>query len=164
MDELDGFKDVAPYLTQPLVLVGFVLLLAFGVHRALLKAGIIPPLTPSSGSKVVQGLLRYGFVIAILAIILGFSLEFYRTPRSPISASGPMIEQAASVAKGGTAINAGRDVSEGVQPARAPNSTSKAASPSEGDKEAPPVSINQDARAEGGGSAINAGRDVNIKK
>jgi hypothetical protein len=40
---LAAFKEIAPYLTQPLVLVGFVLLLFFGLHRSLLKAGIIPP-------------------------------------------------------------------------------------------------------------------------
>ncbi len=79
MDEITGFQAIAPYLTNPLVLAGFALFLLFGVHRALLKAGIIPPLTPSAGNKVVQSLLRYGFVIALVVIVLGFVLAFYQT-------------------------------------------------------------------------------------
>jgi hypothetical protein len=75
---LAGFKEVAPYLTHPLVLVGFALLLVFGVHRALLKARIVPPLTPHAGGKVVQNFLRYGFVIALVVIVLGFLLAFYQ--------------------------------------------------------------------------------------
>jgi hypothetical protein len=34
---LAAFKEIAPYLTHPLVLVGFVLLLFFGLHRSILK-------------------------------------------------------------------------------------------------------------------------------
>ena len=76
MDELTSFAKVAPFLKHPLVLVGFVLLLFFAIHRALIKSGIIPPLSKQAGGKVVQMLLRYGFVIALLIIVLGFGLRF----------------------------------------------------------------------------------------
>ena len=76
MDDITAFKEIAPYLTHPLVWVGFVLFLFFGIHRALLKAGIIRPLDPRNSSKVVMALLRYGFVIALVALALGFLLEF----------------------------------------------------------------------------------------
>lgn len=76
---MTGFKEIAPYLMHPLVLVGFVLLLVFGVHRALLTAQVIPPLTTHTGGKVVQSFLRYGFAIALVVIILGFALAFYQT-------------------------------------------------------------------------------------
>jgi tetratricopeptide (TPR) repeat protein len=79
MDGIAAFKAVAPHLTNPLVLVGFALLLVFGVHRALLKAGIIPPLSRQTGGKVVQQFLRYGFVIALVVIGLGFALAFYQS-------------------------------------------------------------------------------------
>ena len=79
MEEISGFKEIASYLTNPLVLIGFVLLLFFGVHRALLKAGILPPLTPGAGGKVVQSFLRYGFVIALAIIILGFGFAFFQS-------------------------------------------------------------------------------------
>ncbi len=81
MADLQAFKDIAPYLTHPLVLVGFVLLLFFGVHRSLLKAKIIQPLTVRTGGKVVQLFLRYGFVVALAVIVLGFGLEFYKTQK-----------------------------------------------------------------------------------
>ena len=35
MDKLKGFTEIAPYLTHPLVLIGFVLLLIFSVHKTL---------------------------------------------------------------------------------------------------------------------------------
>jgi hypothetical protein len=35
---ITGFDKVAPYLTNPLVLVGFGLLLAYGIHWQLLPA------------------------------------------------------------------------------------------------------------------------------
>ncbi len=76
---MHGFAEYAQYLQHPLTLVGFVLLLFFGVHRALLRSRVLPPLTASGGSKVVQALLRYGFIIALLIILLGFALEAYKT-------------------------------------------------------------------------------------
>jgi uncharacterized membrane protein len=93
MESLAGFKEVAPYLTHPLVLVGFVLFLVFGIHRMLLRAKIIPPLKPREGSKVVQIVLRYGLWIALVAMILGFALTFYKTqlehnPAFPTRRSG----------------------------------------------------------------------------
>lgn len=58
MDTLEAFKEIAPYLSHPLVLIGFAILLFFGIHRSLIKAGIIPPLSPRTGGNVVQLLLR----------------------------------------------------------------------------------------------------------
>ena len=78
---LQAFKAIAPHLSNPLVLIGFVLLLFFSLHRTLLKAGIIPPLSTRTGGKVVQILLRYGFVVALVIIVLGFTIQFYKTHR-----------------------------------------------------------------------------------
>jgi hypothetical protein len=78
MNTIAEFKEIVPYLTNPLEFIGFVLLLAFGVHRALLKAQIIPRLTPHTGGKVVQSFLRYGFVITLVVIVLGFLMAFYQ--------------------------------------------------------------------------------------
>ena len=74
--ELSAFEKIAPYLTHPLVLVGFALLLAFSIHRALIKSGIIPPLSKSGGSRAVQLLLHYGFLLALVVIVLGFVLRY----------------------------------------------------------------------------------------
>jgi len=76
---LEGFSKIAPYLTHPLSLVGFALFLFFGIHWLLIKSGIIPPVSKSSGSLIIQALLRYGFVIALTVIVLGFSMEVWKT-------------------------------------------------------------------------------------
>ena len=67
-----GFAKVASYLGEPLVLVGFVLVLFFGIHRLLIEKGIIRP--PSNPTPIVKMLLTYGFVVALVVIILGFGL------------------------------------------------------------------------------------------
>jgi H+/gluconate symporter-like permease len=79
---LRAFKEIAVYLRHPLVLIGFALLLVFSVHHSLIDAGIIPPLDQQAGSAVVQAILRYGFWIAIVVIVLGFSLQFFKQRRT----------------------------------------------------------------------------------
>jgi tetratricopeptide (TPR) repeat protein len=71
------FPKIAPYLTHPLVLIGFVLLLAFSIHRTLIKSGIILPLSQRSGIAAIQLLLRYGFWLALVVIVLGVGLRFF---------------------------------------------------------------------------------------
>lgn len=75
---IQGFDQVAPFLTNPLVLIGFVVLLFFGLAKSLLKANIIPPLPKTTGGKVAMALLRYGFYLSLAVILLGFSLEAYK--------------------------------------------------------------------------------------
>ena len=84
MDKIEAFTNLAIYLKDPLVLVGFLLLLFFGIHRTLIKSGIILPLSARAGSKILQILLRYGFLIAIAVIVLGFALAFFRTHRETL--------------------------------------------------------------------------------
>jgi hypothetical protein len=75
MNGISGFQGVAPYLKDPLVLIGFVLLLAFLFSRYLLKRNIIKPLPTAFGYRILRSILLYGFIIAILIIILGFALR-----------------------------------------------------------------------------------------
>ncbi|WP_282606361.1 hypothetical protein [Pelagibius sp. Alg239-R121] len=77
MDALKAFADIAPFLSNPLVLVGFVLLLFFGIHRTLIKSGVLRPLSERQGGVVVKLLLKYGFVIALVMILCGFGYAFY---------------------------------------------------------------------------------------
>ena len=76
---MGAFSEIAPYLTHPLVLVGFGLFVVLGFFRVVLQAqgGIIPELTKVGGLKVVLSMVRYGFIIAILLIASGFGLAFY---------------------------------------------------------------------------------------
>lgn len=75
---MSSFSQFAPYLTHPLVLIGFGLWGVLGIHRVLLRTHIIPSLSQRAGARVVQSLLRYGFYIALLIILLGFGLAFYQ--------------------------------------------------------------------------------------
>lgn len=70
------FAIVAPYLKDPLVLIGFALFLAFLFARLLLTSGIIPPVGAGRGAQIVRLLLHYGFVLGILVVLLGFGLRY----------------------------------------------------------------------------------------
>ena len=82
---LRAFKTIAPYLTHPLVLIGFVLLLFFGLLNHLIDSGIIPPLREGEASGIVYTLLNYVFVIGLAVIVLGFALQFYKTHQKRLS-------------------------------------------------------------------------------
>ena len=76
MDLPTTFKDIAPYLQHPLVLTGFVILLFFGILTALFKAGILPSLPKKMAAEIVKRVINYGFIIALLIIVLGFWQHF----------------------------------------------------------------------------------------
>ena len=75
MEEYKFFEKIVPYLNNPFSLTGFVLFLFFGIHKILINSGIIPTLSKREGSKAIQVLLRYGFIIAIITILAGFFYE-----------------------------------------------------------------------------------------
>ena len=74
--DVGAFAGIAQYLQDPLVLIGFVLFLAFLFARQLLERGIIPPLGQTAGASVLRAVLQYGFVLALLVIVLGFALRY----------------------------------------------------------------------------------------
>jgi hypothetical protein len=77
MPGLSSFAKIAPYLTNPLVLAGFALFLAYGVCWALLRSGILRPIDQAEGSKIVRLIIHYGFWTAIGMALLGFIFEAY---------------------------------------------------------------------------------------
>jgi hypothetical protein len=77
MEMIKSFVDVAPQLTQPLVLMGFVFLLIFGIHKTLIKSGLLPVMRPTTGGIIVLRLLKYSFWLAVLVIVLGYGLKAY---------------------------------------------------------------------------------------
>jgi hypothetical protein len=78
MSEIAQFEKIAPYLGNPLVVVGLCLLLFFGVHRALVKAGILAKLSQRQSSAIIRLLLKHGFAVAIITIVLGFAYGLLR--------------------------------------------------------------------------------------
>ena len=75
------FESVAPYLKDPLVLIGFFIFIAFLFLRVLIKQGIIPTLTRRDGFSFLKLILLYGFTFGLLIMILGFSLKFREVSR-----------------------------------------------------------------------------------
>ena len=75
---LEEFAKVAPHLANPLVLVGFVLLLVFGIHWTLIKSKILLPVPVEESSVLARIVLRYGFVIALLIIVAGFGFAAWK--------------------------------------------------------------------------------------
>jgi hypothetical protein len=74
-EEAMDFAATAPYLKDPLVLIGFALFLAFLFSRRLIASGIIPPVGAGRGAQIVRLLLHYGFTIGLLVVVLGFWLK-----------------------------------------------------------------------------------------
>ncbi len=93
MDMLESFSKIAPHLGNPLVLVGFVLLLFFGVHRTLIKSGILQPVSASQSGVLIKVLLRYGFLIALLLVVAGFGFAAWKVWIE----AGPKVDVAAIV-------------------------------------------------------------------
>lgn len=72
------FALIASYLTHPLVLIGFVLMLVFEIHKLLLNTGILPVLTKKEGSRITRLLLKYGFWLGVTVLLLGGGLQFFQ--------------------------------------------------------------------------------------
>jgi hypothetical protein len=88
------FSKIAPYLANPLVLIGFCLFLSFGVYWALIKSHILSPLSPRQTSVVVRMFLRYGLWVSILMMIVGGILAYQDAGAH--SQKGSIIQQADS--------------------------------------------------------------------
>lgn len=76
MSDLSVASAALPYLQQPLVLVGFVLLLFFGLAKVIARSRVLTPITGAKSYRVLQSILAYGFVLAVVVIALGFGLKY----------------------------------------------------------------------------------------
>ena len=77
MNELELFSKIVAYLIHPLVLVGFVVLLFFGVLKLLIIYQIIPQVYKTDAPTIVKILMKYGFIIALITIIVGFGFKAF---------------------------------------------------------------------------------------
>ena len=73
---LDSFSIVAPYLKDPVVLVGFLIFIFFLIARIFLQSGIIPPVAKTTGGQIIKLVLHYGFLLGLLLICLAFFYKF----------------------------------------------------------------------------------------
>ncbi|CAK8712998.1 MAG: Tetratricopeptide repeat-containing protein [Candidatus Electronema aureum] len=74
--DITGFEKVAQYLTHPLALIGFVLMLVFGMHKEIVKSGLLPQVSKKDGSEILKLILRYGFWLGLVLVLAGFLLQF----------------------------------------------------------------------------------------
>jgi len=87
------FSKIAPYLKDPLVLIGFFLFLAFSFCRYLIKRGVVPALPPTLGFRILRTILLYGFILGLLLIGLGFALKYKELQDTKHSDEARLAEQ-----------------------------------------------------------------------
>jgi tetratricopeptide (TPR) repeat protein len=74
------FEKIAPHLAgSPLVLIGFVLLLAFGIHSQLIKSGLLSQVDKKDSGLIIRLFLRYGFWLALTLLLAGVGLEAWKS-------------------------------------------------------------------------------------
>ena len=73
-----GFKAIAPYLSNPLVLVGFALFVLAGFYETLILSGVIPKLEATAASPIVAAVVNNLFWASIVIIVLGLLLAHRR--------------------------------------------------------------------------------------
>ena len=71
-----NFEKIAPFLEDPLILIGFFLFVAFLFLRTLVTKGIIPTLKKDQGYNILRLILLYGFIIGLVLTGLGFGLKY----------------------------------------------------------------------------------------
>lgn len=73
---MSGFETVAPYLKNPLVLIGFFIFIVFLFLRTLIVRGIIPTVGKKDGYNLLRLILLYGFLFGLVLMVLGFGLQY----------------------------------------------------------------------------------------
>ena len=93
MPGLAQFSKIAPYLVNPLVLIGFCLCLVFTIHWTVVRYKL-SKLNQRQSSTLLRGMLKYEFVLAVVLIVLGFLYAFRAYDRAtPKEAKGPLVQQ-----------------------------------------------------------------------
>ena len=88
------FENIAPYLTHPLVLVGFSLVVLTGVLKAVLSTGsngLFPQLPREDAASIISRLIRYVFILALLMIIGGYATQAFDISKSRANAGERLV-------------------------------------------------------------------------
>ena len=74
-------KEGVQVLMNPFVLAGGAMILFFGIHRVIINSKLLPEVEKADSSLIMRIILRYGFLIALVAIVGGVvssSMGFWR--------------------------------------------------------------------------------------
>ncbi len=71
-----NFEKIAPFLKDPLILIGFFLFIGFIFIRTLVTTRTIPVLQQGQGYSILKIILLYGFIFGLLLVALGFGLKY----------------------------------------------------------------------------------------
>ncbi len=69
---------IYPYIEHPLVITGAVLFGVLGIFRLLLSSGILLPPARKEVAPMLHKVLNFGFALAVLVVVSGFGLEFWK--------------------------------------------------------------------------------------
>ena len=66
------------YLSNPLVWIGIALFCAFGLFKVILRSKLLVPVAQREVAPILHKVLNLGFALALLVVICGFGLAFWR--------------------------------------------------------------------------------------
>ncbi len=66
------------YLSNPLVWIGVALFGTFGLFKLLLRSKLLVPVAQREVAPILHKVLKFGFVLALLVVVCGFGLAFWR--------------------------------------------------------------------------------------
>ena len=77
-----GISKWIRHLRHPLVLVGFCLFLFFGLLREFLSSDKLSTVVAEESAIILNKLIDYAFVLALITIPLGFILSLYNQKKN----------------------------------------------------------------------------------
>ncbi len=162
MDTSD-FSKWIEHLNEPLVLVGFAVMIITGIMGALLKKDIFH-LTKTASEKVIRQVLKYAFILGLIVIVLGFALAYKREPGKEVTGPKEQIKIGTKGEQSPGVISKGGKVEIMYGETTKKEEDSKAKSDDSGKKEDKNVSSssNIELKTEGGQSPAVVGGDVKI--
>ncbi len=76
--DISNFTSIAPFLTNPLTLIGFVIFIFISLLAGISKSKFFAKITGKDTAKIIKTIIILGFIIAILVIIGGFGVQTYK--------------------------------------------------------------------------------------
>jgi len=76
MENIESFEKIAPYIKDPLVLSGFALFIFFLIIRSFLGSEKVATASQRVSGRLLILLAKYGFILALLIISLGFYIRY----------------------------------------------------------------------------------------